>query len=90
MTDNLPRILPRKMHASIKLGTWEIPEIFYLLQEHGEVSSEEMFRVFNMGVGMIVIVPEEDGQGVADELAAAGETSWILGRVMEGEGVELV
>lgn len=87
---NLPRTLPEGLGARISLDSWEIPPLFRALQEGGRVAHREMFRVFNMGVGMIVIVPEEEAGGVTDDLAAAGEASWILGKVVEGEGVELV
>jgi phosphoribosylformylglycinamidine cyclo-ligase len=87
---NLPRTLPEGLGARISLDSWEIPPLFRALQEGGRVAHREMFRVFNMGVGMIVIVPEEEARGVTDDLAAAGEASWILGKVVEGEGVELV
>jgi len=87
---NLPRTLPEGLGARISLDSWEIPPLFRALQKGGRVAHNEMFRVFNMGVGMIVIVGEEDAGGVADDLAAVGETSWILGKVVEGEGVELV
>ncbi len=84
LTDNLPRILPRKMHASIKLGTWEIPEIFYLLQEHGEVSSEEMFRVFNMGVGMVLVVDPQSSGKILKVLRQQGEKPFPIGTVQKG------
>jgi phosphoribosylformylglycinamidine cyclo-ligase len=84
LTDNLPRILPRKMHASIKLGTWEIPEIFYLLQEHGEVSSEEMFRVFNMGVGMVLVVDPQSAGEILKVLRQRGEKPFPIGTVQKG------
>jgi phosphoribosylformylglycinamidine cyclo-ligase len=84
LTDNLPRILPRKMHASIKLGTWEIPEIFYLLQDHGEVASEEMFRVFNMGVGMVLVVDPESAGETLKVLRKQGEKPFPIGTVQKG------
>ena len=87
---NLPRTLPEGLGARISLDSWEIPPLFRALQKGGRVAHHEMFRVFNMGVGMIAIVGEEDAGGVAEDLAASGETSWILGKVVEGEGVELV
>jgi len=86
---NLPRTLGPGLGARIDTESWEIPRLFQALQEGGRVATEEMFRVFNMGVGMIVIVPDSAAQGIADDLAAAGEGSWILGEVVEGEGVEL-
>ncbi len=87
---NLPRSLGRGLGARIFKESWQIPPLFQALQEGGGVATEEMFRVFNMGVGMIVIVPADDAQAVADDLAAAGERSWILGEVVEGERVEFV
>jgi len=84
LTDNLPRILPRKMHADIKLGTWEIPEIFYLLQEHGEVSSEEMFRVFNMGVGMVLVIDPQSAGEILKVLRQQGEKPFPIGTVQKG------
>jgi phosphoribosylformylglycinamidine cyclo-ligase len=87
---NLPRILANGLGARIDRESWAVPALFQTLQDAGRVSTEEMFRVFNMGVGMIVIASPEEGEMVANELAAAGETSWILGEVIEGEGVEFV
>jgi phosphoribosylformylglycinamidine cyclo-ligase len=87
---NLPRTLGPGQGARIFKESWEIPPIFRVFQEGGKVDPEEMFRVFNMGVGMIAITSPEHGQSLADDLAAAGERSWILGEVVEGEGVELV
>ncbi len=87
---NLPRALGEGRGARIDLESWDVPALFQVLQGAGRVSTGEMFRVFNMGVGMIVIVPAEQAHGVANDLAAAGERSWILGEVVEGEGVELV
>jgi phosphoribosylformylglycinamidine cyclo-ligase len=90
ITGNLPRILPQGLGARISLESWDVPPLFRILQEGGGVAETEMFRAFNMGVGMIVIVSQDQAQGVADDLAAAGETSWILGEVVKGTGVELV
>jgi phosphoribosylformylglycinamidine cyclo-ligase len=86
---NLPRVLGDGLGARIRLDSWEVPSLFRVLQEGGGVSTQEMFRVFNMGVGMIVITASGDPGQVAEELASAGEESWILGEVVEGEGVEL-
>ena len=84
LTDNLPRVLPRRTHAAIKLGTWEVPHIFHLLQEHGGVESEEMLRVFNMGVGMILVVAQDALRDVLGRLRAAGERAAIIGSVGKG------
>jgi phosphoribosylformylglycinamidine cyclo-ligase len=87
---NLPRTLGTGQGARIHTASWEIPPVFMALQEGGKVAAAEMFRVFNMGVGMIVISPPAEADAVANDLAAAGERSWILGEVVTGAGVEFV
>ncbi|MGD2121519.1 MAG: phosphoribosylformylglycinamidine cyclo-ligase [Gemmatimonadota bacterium] len=86
---NLPRVLSQGLGARIDMESWEVPPLFSVLQEGGKVSSQEMFRVFNMGVGMIVIAGSDLADSVANDLAASGEKSWILGEIRHGEGVEL-
>jgi phosphoribosylformylglycinamidine cyclo-ligase len=87
---NLPRVLDKSQGARIDTHSWEVPALFKVLQKGGRVATDEMFRVFNMGVGMIVITAAENASSVANDLAAAGEMSWILGVVVDGGGVELV
>ena len=84
LTDNVPRVLPGKLGAQIKVGAWEIPEIFYILQEHGEVSTEEMFRVFNMGIGMVLIVDPAAAAEMMPALARAGSKPAPIGTVAQG------
>ncbi len=84
LTDNLPRVLPDGWRVEIKVGSWEIPELFYLLQRHGAIASDEMFRVFNMGIGLVLFV---DPAGVGDVLArlrAQGQRAMPIGTVQEG------
>jgi phosphoribosylformylglycinamidine cyclo-ligase len=87
---NLPRVLPAGLGARIDTRSWEVPAVFRVLQEAGRVATNEMFRVFNMGVGMVVITGAERADEVANDLAAAGERSWILGEIVDTEGVELI
>jgi phosphoribosylformylglycinamidine cyclo-ligase len=87
---NLPRIFGAGQGAKIDTSSWEVPALFQVLQKAGSVTADEMFRVFNMGVGMIVITGASEADGVANDLAAAGEMSWILGEVADGGEVELV
>ncbi|MDH3403932.1 MAG: phosphoribosylformylglycinamidine cyclo-ligase [Acidobacteriota bacterium] len=86
LTDNLPRVLPPGLTAEIKVGAWEIPEVFYLLQEHGEVHTEEMFRVFNMGIGMALVVDPAAAGELMPALAAAGSVAAPIGTVQKGKG----
>ena len=84
---NLPRVLPAGLGASLDRGSWEVPPVFGSLQSAGGVADEEMFRVFNMGVGMIAVVRPEDVDGVMAAATAGGIESWPLGGVVSGEGV---
>ena len=84
LTDNLPRVLPKKTHAAIKVGAWEIPEVFHLLQRHGEVTTEEMFRVFNMGIGMVLVVAQDSLGEILGALRKAGDKGVIIGSVGRG------
>jgi phosphoribosylformylglycinamidine cyclo-ligase len=84
LTDNLPRMLPAGTHAEIRVGAWEVPAIFHYLQEHGEVESEEMFRVFNMGLGMVLVVDPAGLRDVLAELRRAGQRAAVIGTVQEG------
>ena len=84
LTDNVPRILPQKCRAEVRIGTWRIPEIFRFLQEHGGISDEEMFRVFNMGVGMVLVIEPESAAEVFASLRDAGQRAFPMGTVQEG------
>lgn len=84
ITDNLPRVLPKKMHAEVRVGAWEIPPLFHAIQAHGEVDTEEMFRVFNMGVGMILIVDPSAAGEILGQLRDSGERAFPMGTVQSG------
>jgi phosphoribosylformylglycinamidine cyclo-ligase len=84
LTDNLPRVLPADTHAAVKPGSWEIPEHFEVLRQHGEVEIDEMFRVFNMGIGMVLFVAPDGLREVLAALRAAGQPSHLIGTVQAG------
>jgi len=79
MPGNLPRVLPKGLGAEIALESWEVPPLFRLIQERGGIEETEMFRVFNMGVGMIVVTSPDTTSEVIDRIPEA----WELGRVVE-------
>lgn len=83
LVDNLPRILPPGMVARVDYGAWPVPPLFRLIQEQGQVSREEMYRVFNMGIGMVVVLPPE---AVPQAQEVLGERSWVIGEVVAGSG----
>jgi phosphoribosylformylglycinamidine cyclo-ligase len=84
LTDNLPRVLAGGTHAEIRVGTWDVPAIFHYLQEHGEVETEEMFRVFNMGIGMVLAVDPAGLREVLAELRRGGQRAAVIGTVQAG------
>jgi phosphoribosylformylglycinamidine cyclo-ligase len=84
--DNVPRVLPEGLAATIERSTWEVPPIFGAIQQAGGVHLEEMWRTFNMGVGMVVIVPP-DVPAIAE---AAGIPVWRIGEVVPQSGTRRV
>lgn len=83
--DNIPRALPKNMGAEINAGAWEMPPIFRLLQEWGNVAWPEMYRTFNMGIGMVLIAAAGEAAKIKAALAKAGEAVYEIGRVVPGE-----
>jgi phosphoribosylformylglycinamidine cyclo-ligase len=84
---NIPRVLPPGLGARIRRGAWEVPALFRLIQHGGRVDENEMYRVFNMGVGMVLVVSPGELHDVEHTLERHGETSFVIGRVVAGEGV---
>ena len=84
ITENLPRILPESVAAEVDLDAWTIPPIFRLLQARGGIADAEMFRAFNMGVGLIVVAAAEDVQRMNESLVSAGEHPIPLGVIVTG------
>lgn len=82
LIDNLPRVLPPHTQALIESQSWEIPKIFQWLEEQGKIDRSEMWRAFNMGVGMVICVNRQDAALAMDTLKAAGESAWILGHIV--------
>lgn len=85
-TDNLPRVFPANLDAEIKMGTWPVPRIFTFLSEAGGVDRAEMYRVFNMGIGMVLIVAERDLDEVSFILKDSSEDYYLVGRMAAGSG----
>jgi phosphoribosylformylglycinamidine cyclo-ligase len=85
ITENLPRILPRGTAAVVDLASWAVPPLFEHLQHLGNVEQDEMMRTFNMGIGMIVVVPAEDVKKAKAVLNRANERFHIIGRITRGD-----
>jgi phosphoribosylformylglycinamidine cyclo-ligase len=86
LTDNLPRVLPGHLDASIDTKSWEIPPLFRFLAEKAQMPLEDARRSFNLGVGMVIIAKRSEADEVLARLREAGETPWILGELVPGEG----
>jgi phosphoribosylformylglycinamidine cyclo-ligase len=83
--ENLARVIPAGLSAVVDRTTWSPPPEFRSVMYHGGVEEAEMFRTFNMGVGMIVVVDRQDAADVERELRSAGGAVWVVGRVEQGE-----
>ena len=85
ITENLPRVLPRGVAAAIDLGSWPIPPLFDHLRELGNVPQDEMLRTFNMGLGMLLVVPLAKFKKAQTVLERVGEKAFTVGRIVKGE-----
>jgi phosphoribosylformylglycinamidine cyclo-ligase len=84
LLENVPRVLPEGLHARIDAGAWTQPRLMAFLQAQGNIEPEEMARTFNCGIGMAVIVSQEDSSAVCRALEEAGEGCFAIGRIEEG------
>jgi phosphoribosylformylglycinamidine cyclo-ligase len=84
---NIPRVLPDGLGARLRRGSWDVPQLFRLIQKGGAVSDDEMARTFNMGIGMVVVVSPADLHDVEHSLERRSEASFVIGSVVRGSGV---
>ena len=81
IVENIPRVIPDHLRAEIRRDSWQLPPIFEWLQAKGRVDDAEMHRVFNCGIGLVLIVPADEASRACDLLLAAGEQAWVAGTV---------
>lgn len=86
---NVPRILPDNCSAEIKLNSWARPEIFNVLQKAGNVEENEMLRVFNLGIGLVLVVEPNSAKDVVKEIEKFGEKAWIIGEIKKRDKKEI-
>jgi len=84
--DNIPRVLPAKCDVVIRRGSWEVPPVFQIIQRKGGVDEMELYQVFNMGIGMVLVVAPDEAASLMRTLKRAGHKSWIIGEVVPGTG----
>jgi phosphoribosylformylglycinamidine cyclo-ligase len=83
--DNIPRILPRHCEVIIRKGSWEVLPIFQILQAQGSVTDAELYQVFNMGIGMAIIVADAQADAILRFIRAQGQRAWLIGEVVKGQ-----
>jgi phosphoribosylformylglycinamidine cyclo-ligase len=86
LVGNIPRVLPKDCNAVIKKTSWPVPKIFTFLKAKGPVEEAEMFRVFNMGIGFVLIVAEDFANSITKKLSHFGEKVYRIGRITTGTG----
>jgi len=84
--ENLRRILPKTVRAVIRRGSWPVPPVFAWLARLGEIDDDEMHRVFNMGIGLVLVVGDFFAESIRGQLARSGLDCWPIGRIVEGGG----
>lgn len=87
--DNIPRVLPAGCGAKIHMGSWPVPRVFRWLQEKSQAPASEMYRTFNMGIGMVIVTPQGSAQRILGHLKAHKEHAWIIGEIVKGSGVSI-
>lgn len=85
ITDNLPRVLPKGAAAIVEMGTWPVLPVFAHLQKLGDVPQDEMMRTFNMGIGMVLVVPAKKFKRVQGLVEKQGEKAYLIGRIVKGD-----
>ena len=90
LLENIPRVLPQHLAAKLDTNSWQMPEIFQWLQKQGNIESNEMYRVLNCGVGMVIVVPQEESKTVITKLNELGESAWLIGEVIESSDEQVI
>ena len=85
--DNIPRVLPKAVNAEIDRASWQVPTIFNFLERQGKVDRDEMYRVFNMGIGFIVIIPKKAMEKATNILKAQHQPYSVIGVIRKGTGI---
>jgi phosphoribosylformylglycinamidine cyclo-ligase len=87
--ENIPRMLPNGLGAAIYEKNWEIPPIFNLITTVGQIDQQEMYNIFNMGIGMVIAVDRENAADLLEHLRQSGETAYEIGVVTSNEGIHI-
>ena len=84
--DNIPRVLPKSLDVIIKKGSWDMLPIFKIIEQKSGVPDDELYQVFNMGIGMVSIISADKAKAVLKFINAQPHKAWIIGEVVKGTG----
>ncbi|MEH7503514.1 phosphoribosylformylglycinamidine cyclo-ligase [Neobacillus drentensis] len=87
--ENIPRMLPAGLGAELNEKSWNIPPVFKLLSSHGQIEFQEMYNIFNMGIGMVIAVDRENAADLLEHFRQSGETAYEIGVVTSNEGINI-
>ncbi|PTX50630.1 phosphoribosylformylglycinamidine cyclo-ligase [Melghirimyces profundicolus] len=87
LEENVPRMIPPRYGVRIHRGRWPVPDIFHALSREGKLGPEDLYRTFNMGIGMVLFLPEEEAQEAVKTAVEAGERAYVIGEVIRDSGV---
>ncbi len=87
--ENVPRMIPEGLGVKINENSWPVPPVFKLISKLGEIEYQEMYNVFNMGIGMVIAADKEDVPGLLEHFKEAGEKAFVIGEVTDKQGVEI-
>lgn len=90
LLENIPRVLPDNLAATLDKNSWQMPAIFEFLQTQGNIDIMEMYRVFNCGVGMVIILPVEQSEDAINHLKSQGENAWLIGSITQNHGTQVI
>lgn len=90
LLENLPRVLPQHCKAIIERNSWDKPAIFEMLRDGGNIPEEEMYRTFNYGIGMTIVVPKNEVDDVIGRLSGLGEKAYLIGEIKQAEEPSVV
>ena len=90
LLENIPRVLPENLAAKLDKNSWQMPEIFQFLQANGNIELTEMYRVFNCGVGMVLVVSSDESIDVIKHLEAQGEKAWLIGEIVQNDSAQVI
>lgn len=88
--ENIPRVIPHDKSILIYKGLWDIPPIFKIIQERAGVDDKDMYRTFNMGIGMVIVVPKKDVNRAHDTIKKFKLNAWVIGEIIDGKGEVII